>query len=68
MTILKQVRLRDGKSQKEMAKELGINFFTYRSYEQGVRELPIEILKKILVLRGTKEDLKLVKVLEEVYG
>lgn len=67
MTILRQVRMKYNKSREEMAKELGVNYYTYRSYEQGLRVLPPKILKKVLLLRGEKEDKKLAEILEEVY-
>ena len=68
MTILKQLRLREKKTQDEMAKLLGINKSRYCSYERGIRTIPPCILKKILLLRGCDEDKKMVKVLEEVYN
>ena len=67
MTILKQLRIANRYTQKEFAKILGINFNTYRSYENGNREIPPKILAKILIMRGTESDLKLAKILEEVY-
>lgn len=67
MTILNQVRLQQKKTRKEMAKELGLKYYTYRSYEQGVREIPPRILRKVLLMRGCDEDKRLAKILEEVY-
>ena len=67
MTILKQLRTANRYTQKEFAKILGINFNTYRSYENGNREMPPKVLAKILRMRGTESDLKLAKILEDVY-
>ena len=50
-----------------MAKELGLKYYTYRSYEQGAREIPPRVLKKVLLMRGCDEDKRLAKILEEVY-
>lgn len=68
MTILQGVRLKLNKTRTEMSKMLGLNYYTYRSYELGVREIPPKVLRKILLLRGSDEDKKLAKILEEIYG
>lgn len=67
MTFLNQLRLQHKKTRKDMAKELGLQYYTYRSYEQGVRDIPPRVLKKILLLRGNEDDKKMVKILEEFY-
>lgn len=67
MTILHDIRVTQNKTRAEMAKILGLNYYTYRSYEQGVREMPPKVLHDVLLLRGYDEDIKLAKILEEVY-
>lgn len=64
MTILKEVRLMYGLSQKEFAKQLGINVNTYRSYELGTRNIPDKIKVKILRLRNKGDDTKMADILE----
>ena len=68
MTILEQVRTSKKLARKDMANELGLKYYTYRSYEQGVREIPPKVLRKILLMRGSDSDKKLAKIIEEVYG
>lgn len=36
---LKEMRLKSGYSQKELAELVGINFRSYQNYEQGVRKI-----------------------------
>lgn len=67
MTILKQIRIANRYTQEQFAKKLGINFYTYRAYETGSREIPPKLLAKILKMRGTESDVKLAKILEEIY-
>lgn len=67
MTILKQIRLANRYTQEQFANLLGLNLYTYRSYELGNREIPPKVLKKILKMRGTESDIKLAKILEEFY-
>lgn len=68
MTILKRIRKENRYTQKQFADLLGINFYTYISYENGSREMPPKVLAKILKMRGTESDIKLAKILEEIYG
>lgn len=67
MTILKEVRIANRYTQQQFSKLLGINFYTYRAYENGSREIPPRVLAKILKMRGSESDVKLAKILEEVY-
>lgn len=47
MKKLKDIRESLSMSQKELAKEVGINHRTISSYETGARSLPVETAKKI---------------------
>lgn len=44
---LKQIRLESGKSQKEVADFLNVTFPTISNYENGKRDIPNDILKKL---------------------
>lgn len=44
---LKEARLRSGKSQKEVAENIGVAKSTYSLYESGNREPNVETIKKI---------------------
>lgn len=67
LSMLRQYRVQNKYTQKEMANKLNINLNTYRNYELGKRCMPYNILAKFLILRGYKDDLKLAKILEEEY-
>lgn len=45
---LKQVRDRLGHSHTEMAALLGVHFKTYSNYESGERDLPLEVILKLV--------------------
>ena len=68
MTILKEYRINNDFVQKEMADKLDISVQAYRNYENGTRVLPNEILLRFLKLRNWEEDIRLIEVLEELYG
>lgn len=68
MTILKQLRISNRYTQEQFAKILGIKKRAYISYESGERRIPPLVLAKILKMRGTESDIKLSKILEEIYG
>ena len=63
--MLRQYRVENRFTQKEMAEKLNINLNTYRNYELGKRSMPYNILAKFLVLRGYEDDLKLARILNE---
>lgn len=44
---IKNLRLDNNKSQKELAKYLKINLSTYNKYEKGSRKLSNEVVKKL---------------------
>ena len=44
---LKTIRANSGKTQKQVANDLGISLFTYRKYEQGTRRLADELLLQL---------------------
>ena len=67
MTIYKKYRLERGITQQEMAELLKINMNTYRNYELATRVMPYNILARFLKLRGKVDDIKLSKILEELY-
>ena len=66
MTLLKQYRLENKISQKEMAKKLNINVYTYVNYETGRRRIPYNLLADFLELRGNEDDLKLAMILKGI--
>lgn len=66
MSMIKKLRLDLGLTQEEMAEKLDISINAYRNYELGKRQLPYNVLIKFLKLRGFKQDLELVKILEEL--
>ena len=66
MTLLKQYRLLNGLSQKEMAEKMGISLNAYRNYELAKRTMPLKIIYNFLKLRNLEEDKKLIKTLEEL--
>lgn len=45
---LKQVRDRLGHTHAEMAARLGVHFKTYSNYESGERDLPLEVVLKLV--------------------
>lgn len=47
MEKLKEIRIAKNLKQNELAKKVGVNYRTISSYETGVRELPVNIAKKI---------------------
>lgn len=47
MNKLKDIRESLSMSQKELAKEVGVNYRTISSYETGAREMPVKVAKKI---------------------
>ena len=68
MTLLKEVRLMYGLSQKEFAKQLGINVNTYKAYEIGYRTIPDKLKIKVLRLRNKGDDKKIADILESAIG
>lgn len=66
LTLLKQYRLKNKISQKEMANKLNINVYTYINYELGRRRIPYNILANFLEIRGYEDDLKLAKILKGI--
>lgn len=66
MSMIKKLRLELKLTQEEMAEKLKINICTYRNYEKGKRMLTYDVLIRFLKLRGNKQDLELVKILEEL--
>ena len=66
MSMIKQLRLKKGLSQEEMAKKLDISVNAYRNYELGERLMPISVVIKFLRLRAYQQDLELVEILEEL--
>lgn len=66
MTLLKEYRIDSDMVQKEMADKLGCSLPAYRNYENGKRELPLEILRKFLLMRARPEDIELATIIEEI--
>lgn len=64
--MLKEYRVANRFTQKEMATKLNLNINTYRNYELGKRCMPYETLANFLELRGYEDDLKLAKILKEI--
>lgn len=46
--MLKAYRIKENKTQQEMADELGIGVSTYNQYENGLRNIPNNIVEKII--------------------
>lgn len=67
MTILKKYRLETNISQKNMATKLNCSLPAYRNYENGKRVIPYNVLINFFKLRAYPEDLKLAKILEDIY-
>ncbi len=58
--VIKDLRIKKGLSQKEMAQKIGIPPTTYSNYENNHREPNIEILDKVAnILEITTEDMLL---------
>nr|DAR50609.1 MAG TPA: helix-turn-helix domain protein [Caudoviricetes sp.] len=58
MQKLKEMRRRNGLTQKEIAKLLGINKNSYAKYEQGLRCPRLDMLKKLAeILHCTVGDI-----------
>ena len=55
-TNLKLVRTITGKSQEDVAKELGVALSTYQKYEQGQRKLTGDTLIQLARIFGTTTD------------
>ena len=64
MTLLKEVRLMYGLTQKELANKLEINLSTYKAYELGFRNTPDKIKIKVLRMRNKGDDKKIADILE----
>ena len=56
MERLKLLRISNGFTQAAIAKRLHVRQNTYSQYENGVREIPIELLKKLAVIYETSID------------
>ena len=56
-----------GLTQQEMADKLYLSINTYRAYEHGVRQTPVDICIKILELSGEENDYKIIQCLRKVY-
>lgn len=58
MNKLKEARIKTGKTQEEISKEVGIAVSTYNMYEKETRRTPIKTAKKIAqVLNVDVEDI-----------
>lgn len=68
MTILKEYRINNNLGQKEMADKLDCSLPSYRNYENAKQLIPNEILLRFLKLRNWEEDIRIIEVLEELYG
>ena len=66
MTIFKEVRINNEKTQQQMADILDVPLRRYQSYERGERIPPYEVLMNILNLRGRTEDKKLANILKDL--
>lgn len=66
MTIFKEVRINNEKTQQQMAYILDVPLRRYQSYERGERTPPYEVLMNILNFRGRTEDKKLANILKDL--
>lgn len=53
---LKTIRSNSGKTQKQVAEELGISLSAYRKYEQGARRLTDELLLQLSIYFSVSVD------------
>lgn len=53
---LKTIRSNSGKTQKQVAEELGISLSAYRTYEQGTRHLTDELLLELSIYFSVSID------------
>lgn len=53
---LKELRIANGYTQKEIADKLGINSVTYLHYEKSQRQPPLELLADIAALYDVSVD------------
>ena len=53
---LKQLRLENGVTQQAVARHLNIRQNTYSQYENGLRQLPLEALKKLACFYEVSAD------------
>lgn len=56
MERLKLLRISNGFTQAAIAERLHVRQNTYSQYENGVREIPIELLKELAVIYETSID------------
>jgi len=56
MERLKLLRISNGFTQAAIAERLHVRQNTYSQYENGVREIPIDLLKKLAVTYETSID------------
>ena len=56
MERLKMLRIISGFTQAAIADKLHVRQNTYSQYENGVREIPIELLKELAVIYETSID------------
>lgn len=66
MTIFKEVRINNEKTQQQMADILDVPLRRYQSYERGERVPPYETLAKLLNIRGRDKDKELANILIEL--
>lgn len=56
MERLKMLRISSGFTQAAIAEKLHVRQNTYSQYENGVRDIPIELLKELAVIYETSID------------
>ena len=56
MERLKMLRINSGFTQAAIAEKLHVRQNTYSQYENGVREIPIELLKELALIYETSID------------
>lgn len=56
MERLKMLRINSGFTQAAIAEKLHVRQNTYSQYENGVRDIPIELLKELAVIYETSID------------
>ena len=66
MTIFKEVRIKEEKTQQQMAEILEIPLRRYQSYERGERVPNHETLAKILYIRNKGQDRILSEILKDL--
>lgn len=62
--MLKELRKESNLTQKEVAKRMGMNYFTYRNKERGEKRFNLEEILKLSEIFGLSTDIIIKSILE----